>query len=87
MKAPPALLGRDTVSSMQAGLFYGYGALCDGIVTALKKKYAPKATVIGTGGHIGLIAPYCRTIQHVVPTLTLQGLEIIARTRELCIKK
>ena len=84
---PKGLHGRDTVASIKSGIFFGYGALCDGIVTALKKKYAPKATVIGTGGHIGLIAPYCRTIQHVVPTLTLQGLEIIARTRELCIKK
>ena len=75
--APPAeFLGKDTRQSMRAGLFYGYGALCDGIVKQLKRRYAPRAKVIATGGHCRLIAPYCRSVQIVDPDLTLQGLRI-----------
>ena len=76
--APPKeFLGRDTRQSMRAGLFYGYGALCDGLVRQLKSRYAPRAKVIATGGHCRLIAPYCSLVQIVNPDLTLQGLRII----------
>ena len=80
MEKPKEFLGRDTVSSMKSGLFHGYGALCDGIVRQMKKEHAPSARVIATGGHSGLIAPYCRTIQVVNPDLTLQGLEVVYRS-------
>ena len=78
IEPPKELLGRDTVSSMRSGLFYGYGALCDGIVRLLKTKHAKKAKVIATGGHAKQIAPFCRTIQVINPELTLQGLRIIS---------
>ena len=74
---PKEFLGRDTVSSMRSGIFFGYSALCDGIVNQLKAKYAKKAKVIATGGHCRLLAPLCRTIRIVNPNLTLQGLRII----------
>lgn len=81
LKRPRELLGRDTVSSMQSGIFHGYGALCDGIVRLLMRKHAPKAKVIATGGHSRLIAPFCRTIRIINPDLTLQGLEITYHSR------
>ncbi len=75
--APPKeFLGRDTVSSMRAGIFYGYGALCDGIIRGLKRRHAPRAKVIATGGHSPLIGRFCRSVQIVNPDLTLQGLEL-----------
>lgn len=77
---PREFLGRDTRSSMRSGLFYGYGALCDGLVTQLKKKHAPRARVVATGGHARLIAPFCRTVQKVNSNLTLQGLELTYRS-------
>ena len=76
---PRTFLGRDTAASMRSGLFYGYGALCDGLTGILKRKHAPKAKVIATGGHAGLIAPFCRTVQLVNSDLTLQGLELTYR--------
>jgi len=76
LSPPREFLGRDTRQSMRAGLFYGYGALCDGLVSRMKARYARRAKVIATGGHCRLIAPYCRTIQIVDPDLTLQGLRI-----------
>lgn len=73
---PREFLGRDTEASMRSGLFYGYGALCDGLVAELKRRHAPHAKVIATGGHAALIAPFCRSIRIVNPDLTLQGLQI-----------
>ncbi len=72
--APPKeFLGRDTKSSMRSGIFYGYGAICDGIVARLKKQ-APRARVVATGGQARLIKPFCKSIQIVDPDLTLYGL-------------
>ncbi len=75
---PPALLGRDTAGSIRSGVVYGSAALCDGLVAHLKRRYAPRAVVIATGGASPLIAPYSRQIDHVRPTLVLDGLRALA---------
>ncbi len=74
LKEPPELLGRDTANSIRAGLIYGCAALCDGLIASLKAHYAPKATVVATGGACELIAKHTRIIQHVRPDLVLEGL-------------
>ena len=79
LKRPKEFLGRDTRSSILSGLFHGYGAMCDGLVTRMKARYAPRARVVATGGHARLMAPFCRTLQVVNPDLTLQGLELTSR--------
>lgn len=79
LKTPREFLGRDTISSIRSGIFYGYGALCDGIVQRLKRRFAPSGRVIATGGYSTLLRPYCRTLQVVNPFLTLQGLELTYR--------
>ena len=73
---PKELLGRDTQESMRSGIFFGYGALCDGVVSKLKARHAPKAKVIATGGHAPLIVPYCRSVKILNADLTLQGLRL-----------
>jgi type III pantothenate kinase len=78
LREPPELLGRDTANSIRAGLVYGCAALCDGIVTQLKKQYAPGATVIATGGSASLIAHHSKRIQHLRPNLVLDGLARLA---------
>ena len=74
LKEPPELLGRDTANSIRSGLLYGCVALCDGLVTQLKRRYAPKAVVVATGGASSLIAKHARTIDHLRPNLVLEGL-------------
>ena len=74
LKEPPGLLGRDTANSIRAGLVYGCAALCDGLVSQLKRRYAPRAAVIATGGAGPLIAKYCSSITHLRPHLVLEGL-------------
>ena len=75
--APPkGLIGRDTVDSMRSGVFYGTGALCDGVIAKLRAKYGPMK-VIATGGHARLMARYSKSIKKVDPNLTLKGLRLI----------
>lgn len=74
---PPQVIARNTVNSMQAGLFYGYVGLVDGIVMRMKQELHDDPCVLATGGLAGLIAPYSQTIDEVEPDLTLDGLRII----------
>ena len=74
LKEPPELLGRDTANSIRSGVLFGCAALCDGLVTELKRKYVPKAAVVATGGASSLIAKHARTIDHLKPYLVLEGL-------------
>jgi type III pantothenate kinase len=74
---PPAVIGRNTVHAMQAGLFYGYAGLVQGLVQRLLRSldFAPR--VIATGGWAPTFAPLIEQIHEVEPTLTLDGLRRI----------
>src|SRR5438552_476404 len=50
IQKPEKIIGTSTVASMQSGLFYGYVALVDGILTRMKKELGANTRVIGTGG-------------------------------------
>ncbi|MEK6742757.1 MAG: type III pantothenate kinase [Nitrospirota bacterium] len=74
---PRTIIGRDTVSAMQAGILFGYAGLVDGIVERMKKELSPDARVIATGGLAELVAPETRSAIEVRPNLTLEGLRLI----------
>jgi len=74
---PRTIIGRDTVSAMQAGILYGYAGLVDGIVERMKKELSPDARVIATGGLAELVTPEARSAIEVRPNLTLEGLRFI----------
>jgi type III pantothenate kinase len=74
---PPTVIGRDTVSAMQAGILFGYAGLVDGIVERIKSELGADAKVIATGGLAELVAPETKTITEVRADLTLQGLRIL----------
>ncbi len=81
LKEPPELLGRDTASSIRSGILHGCVALCDGLITDLKRRYAPQAVVVATGGAGAIIVKYAKTIQHLRPHLVLEGLSQLASIR------
>ena len=74
---PPFAIGRNTVHSMQSGLFYGYVGLVDGILMRLLKELGQDTMVVGTGGEADLIANGSQFIREVNPQLTLLGLKMI----------
>lgn len=76
-RMPKGVIAKDTMSSMNAGIIYGYAGLVDGIVCRIKKEMKPTPKVIATGGLADLIAEVAQAIEVVEPHLTLEGLRII----------
>lgn len=74
---PKEVVGKNTVHSIQSGIFYGYVAMVDGIVERIQKEIRARARVIATGGLARLIAAEATVIEEVDEFLTLEGLRII----------
>jgi len=75
---PETVIGRNTVSSMQSGIIYGYVGEVDYIVRRMKKEMKDdNIKVIATGGLARLIASESETIDEINGLLTLEGLRII----------
>jgi len=74
---PKAIIGKNTVGSMQAGLFYGYLSLVEGVVARMRAELGGRATVIATGGLAQLLLAESAAVDHVDPLLTLAGLRIL----------
>jgi type III pantothenate kinase len=74
---PKSTVGRNTITSMQAGIIYGFAGQVDGIVGRMQEEYKSQAKVIATGGLAELISSESKSIEVVNPLLTLQGLQMI----------
>jgi len=79
VRKPPSIIGQTTVTSMQAGLFFGYVSMVDGIVQRIRAELpgGDRATCIATGGMASVLSHETTVIQRVEPDLTLQGLRLI----------
>jgi len=74
---PRGVIAKDTVTSMQAGIIFGYAGLVDGIVERMKTEVKGNPRVVATGGLARVVAPETKTIEEVDDMLTLRGLHII----------
>lgn len=77
IRKPERVIGKNTISSIESGLFYGYVSLVDGIIGRMKRELSSNPIVIATGGLAHLIGDESQEIQKVLPHLTLEGLRII----------
>lgn len=72
------ILGKDTVSSMQAGIYYGYIGQTEYVVKKMKEEAGLDGIkVVATGGLGKLISEATDAIDIYNPELTLHGLRII----------
>ena len=74
---PDQVVAKNTVNSMQAGIFFGYVGLVEGIVSRMKKELPELPKVIATGGLAAPISAATNCIDRVEPFLTLEGLRIL----------
>jgi type III pantothenate kinase len=77
VRKPSELVGKNTATAMQAGIYYGYIGLVDGILERLAAELPGLKTVVATGGQAELIASGSAYIKKVDPLLTLVGLKLI----------
>jgi type III pantothenate kinase len=87
IKRPAKVIGTNTVTHLQSGLYFGYIGLVDGILERIIAELGAPAKVIATGGLARQIAEDSRFITEIDDMLTLDGLLILfernrtARTR------
>jgi type III pantothenate kinase len=74
---PKSVIGRNTVHSMESGLYFGYLSLVEGLVARMREELEGKPKVIATGGLAGLLLAGSRLVDHLDPWLTLTGLRIL----------
>jgi type III pantothenate kinase len=77
IKDPGKVIGTNTVTHMQAGLYYGAIDMVDGMLTRMKAELGVPATVVATGGQAKLVSRGSKQIQHTDDFLTLTGLRLI----------
>jgi len=73
---PSSIIGRNTVASIQSGLFYGYVGQVEYIVGKIKEEMKESnIKVVATGSLSKLIAAQCRCVDEINTLLTLEGLK------------
>ena len=77
IKRPAKVIGTNTVTHIQSGLYYGYIGLVDGILERIMAELGVKARVIATGGLARRISEDSRYIDEIDDMLTLDGLRIL----------
>lgn len=78
IKRPDTILAKDTVSSMQAGVFYGYVGQTEYIIRRIKEESGlDNIKVVATGGLGKLISENTDCIDYYDADLTLKGLQLI----------
>jgi type III pantothenate kinase len=74
---PKTIVGKNTVHSMQAGMYFGYVGLVDEIVRRMTAEAGFPCKVVATGGLAPLIAKESQTIEEADEMLTLDGLRLL----------
>ncbi len=79
IRKPDQFIGTSTQASLQAGFFWGYVSLVDGIIDRMRRELGEDSEIIATGGMAGFIQEESRWISTIDINLTLRGLYLVAR--------
>ncbi len=77
IRRPAKVIGTNTVTHLQSGLYYGYIGLVDGILERMSAELGAQPKVIATGGLAKQISGDSRYIAQIDDMLTLDGLRIL----------
>jgi type III pantothenate kinase len=74
---PETVIAKNTASSLQSGVVYGFAGQVDGIVERIRGELEVDAPTVATGGLADLIVPHARTLETIDPFLTLEGVRLV----------
>ena len=78
IEKPDAVIGKNTVTNMQSGIFFGFAGLVEYIIKRIKSEMkSDKVTTVATGGFSEIIAKEIKSIDVVDKLLTLDGLKYL----------
>lgn len=77
VRQPERVIGKNTVSAMESGVYYGYLSMIDGIAERIKQEFGAPMKVLATGGLASLYARHSATISETVSDLTIYGLHTL----------
>ena len=75
---PAHAIGKSTTEAMLVGAIFGYRGLIKEIIQKISSEMTEQPIIVATGGDAELIAQGLPEIDHVSPTLTLEGIRIAA---------
>ncbi len=80
LSEPATAVGKSTPAAMLAGAVHGYRGLIKEIISQIRREAFPRRrpTIVATGGDAAIIGEALELFDHIDPTLTLQGLRLIA---------
>ena len=82
VERPAKAIGKDTLTAMQSGIFFGYVGLIEGVVARIQAEFGAPLEVIATGGLAPLFHDGTPMLQHLDQEITTRGLiEIYRRNR------
>ncbi len=73
---PAALIGQNSITSMQSGIINGHICMIDGFIGQLRETLCTEdgtLSLIATGGHARTVIPYCSNKMDIDPDLTVRG--------------
>ena len=71
------MIGRTTESQMLIGIYWGYVAMIEGLLTRMKSEIGRPVKVIATGGLAALFQQHSHLFDAVDSDLTLRGLSLL----------
>jgi type III pantothenate kinase len=71
------VIGKDTVSCMQSGIYWGYIGLVEGLVGRIRTEFGAAMKTVATGGLAPLFEGSTPALESVDPALNLWGLRLI----------
>lgn len=75
---PDSVIGKNTITNLQAGMIYGYVGQVEYLIKKMKREIGrDDAVVVATGGMARMIASETRVIDQIDGLLTLRGLRLI----------
>lgn len=78
LEKPESFIGKNTVNSIQSGIYYGYVSLIDKMIERISLYYKEDFDVLITGGHGKLISSGLEKKHKLVENLSMLGIKFLS---------